>query len=187
MSLTLYAQRNIPNIPNETNRKRLSYSAVPFLVYTTISLTARSMKAQHAYMHTHTYNSAYIHAYTHARIHDSATYLHRHNIINKNPFWSASCHCRLVNLSYHPAISISPQPMPSLNLSSCFLPWYCIFDNTDILSALSLLSNFTISGLIRCYHPDIYHLRGGIICACFILAAWFVCVVSYCLCVHTTW
>jgi hypothetical protein len=73
----IHTQRNISNIPNEKNRKRLSHSAVPdFPVYITISLTARSMKVQHSYMHTHMHHSTYIHAYTHTRIHDTATYLH---------------------------------------------------------------------------------------------------------------
>ena len=53
------------------------HSAVPnFLVYTTISLTAHSMKEQHAYTYTHMHDSACIHLYTHTRIHDSASYLH---------------------------------------------------------------------------------------------------------------
>jgi hypothetical protein len=73
----IHTQRNIQNIPNETNRKRLSHSAVPDSpVYTTTSLTARSMKAQHSYMHTHMHDSACIRAYTHTRIQDTETYLH---------------------------------------------------------------------------------------------------------------
>jgi hypothetical protein len=83
----IHTLRNIPNIPKETYRKRLSHSAVPdFPVYPTICLSARSTKAHHAYMHTHMHDSACINAYTHTRqrnIHACThtcmhTYMHAH-------------------------------------------------------------------------------------------------------------
>ena len=52
------------------------HSAVPdFPVYTTISLTAHLMKEQHAYTHTHMYDSACIHSYTHTRQRNILAYI----------------------------------------------------------------------------------------------------------------
>jgi hypothetical protein len=73
----IHTQRNIPNIPNETYRKRLSHSAVKdFPVYPTICLTTRSTKAQHVYMHTCIHTCTTAHAYLHTHVHAYTTAQH---------------------------------------------------------------------------------------------------------------
>ena len=98
------------------------HSAVPdFPVYTTISLTAHLMKEQHAYTHTHMYDSACIHSYKHTRQRNILAYMHTDiyatllHIVFPSPL--LICITLFSPLPYPPLLSFNVSPSPHLYYS----------------------------------------------------------------------
>ena len=110
------------------------HSAVPdFPVYTTISLTAHLMKEQHAYTHTHMYDSASIHSYTHTRQRNILAYINTH----MHP--SSILYSPLLSSSVSPSSLLYHIPLSSRLLCPPLL--------TSIISPIHLLFSIPLSSL----------------------------------------
>ncbi len=123
------------------------HSAVPdFPVYTTISLTARSMKEQHAYTHTHIHTCTTAHAYIHTHIHTYTTAQHtcihayRH-ICTPPPY----CIPLSSPLLYHPLLSSTTAPSPLV---------YCVPLSSPLLYPPFISYSVSPSPLL---HPNLGH------------------------------
>jgi hypothetical protein len=111
------------------------HSAVPdFPVYTTISLTAHLMKEQHAYTHTHMYDSGCIYSYTHTR---QPTYLHTQIQTCMHP--SSVLYFPLLSSSVSPSSLLYHIPLSSRLMCPPLL--------TSIISPIHLLFSIPLSSL----------------------------------------